>query len=599
MVSDSVMNVQKKIITSKTIPSNLAFTKCTRIEKKNKFQPILKSFTATCNICKKGFVASCTERDPLISHSCLPSKVKPSVCNDCHKTIVRTTGHGISSLSALNGQQLGSESNVSITVEAGRSIDEQLTNTHISKESNSFEKDDEWVIVKVGKNSNKVETEKVFSIKLCDEECNEESMVVQSGGEEIGTISSVIVSEIDPEEDMVTQGSDSSVKDIIQIGSLSFGSSCSDSDSLSCISQASDVASTSKSLDEVDHAWSVCTNKFTTGVGKFGDWTVCTKGFSIRGDSSYVCKFCQKYFKSESDLKFHMLNHTSVKSLTSTVQSLKGLKEKKSSDPSNEGSTVRELHTCSICSKSFSDVGSLKMHFKIHSISLSDSASNAFKKVSSKGLLNRNPFIQVSEKIMACTICGARFQHKQQLTKHTKAHLILTCKVCQRVFKSSAKLKKHMLLMCGDASTSDATARERIGSEIPSTSASTKINVVNLKDGNNLDEYEKSEDICIKGGSEKIKEENEVKNYLVVDDQNSLSSEPFIIVSEEKECDISPLNSILVENLKEEIDIEEIDIEDFPMVEEYSVMNSKNELHDMNSSNVKKKNRTAWKSKCS
>ncbi|XP_064086913.1 zinc finger protein 600-like [Macrobrachium nipponense] len=553
--SKSSVSFQNKVSTSENITFSKLFPNRMTPEKRVRPQPLIKRFTGTCVVCKKIFNESYAERDPTISRMCSQSKEKPSVCRDCDESFVQTKGLKIHSIKHGDGDLINEDSSDEcVIIETGGGSDKKLTNTHISKNQGNVEKD-EWVIIKFGKSIDEDDTEKSFSIKLCNEECNEVSMVVQPGEEGTKTFSDVVVKEVH-EEDMVTQSSDLTVKDIIQIGSLSFDNGYEDSDSLGSIgsvSQASSSTVTSQSYPETDGAWTVCTKRFSTADARLDDWSVCTQDFSMRGSSSLVCHICKKYFVSDNDLKFHILTH-SQKTNCSSVEPVEKRTDRRSAETHGSNAAYREPNKCNICGKSFSDASALRMHSRTHSSSVSDNVGNVFsKKVPHKGLYHKNPFLQANEKLLSCSVCGTRFQHKQQLAKHTKTHLMLACKVCQRVFKSNAKLKKHMLHVCGKVCW-DETDDVR-----PSTSHSSETKHKNARE---LVGCGKAKDISVHISSEKTAEKGRDarKEPLVLDLRKSFKAISFAKGPNK--------------NIKEE----DIAIEDFPMVEDYYVTYVKDEV---------------------
>ncbi|XP_068243115.1 RB-associated KRAB zinc finger protein-like [Palaemon carinicauda] len=551
----SSMSFQNKVSTSESVTFSKIFTNRMTPEKRVRSLPLIKRFTGTCVVCKKIFTESYAERDPLISRMCSQSKEKPSVCRDCDESFVQTTGLKIHSIKHGDEELTNEDSSDGcVIIETGGNIDEKLTNTHISKSQNNIEKD-EWVIIKFGESIDEVDTEKSFSIKLCNEECNEDSMVVQSGEEGMRTLSDLVVKEVNA-EDMVTQRQDLTVKDIIQIESLSFDNGYDDSDSLGSlgsVSQASSSTATSQSHPEADGTWTVCTKRFSTADGRLDKWSVCTQDFSIRSNSSLVCHICKKYFTNDSDLKFHIMSH-SQKTECPNVGRVETRIDKRGVEVHGSNTADREPNKCNICSKVFSDASALRIHSRTHSSTGSDNVGNVFsKKVPHKGLYHKNPIIQANEKLLSCSVCGTRFQHKQQLAKHTKTHLMLACKVCQRVFKSNAKLKKHMLHVCGKV------CRDETDNMRPSTSHSSETKLKNTSD---LGGYGKVRDIFVQKNSEKITEKSRdaLKEPLALDHRKSFKTHSF------------------AEGTSKDIKEEDIVIEDFPMVEDYYVTCVKEEI---------------------
>ena len=87
---------------------------------------------------------------------------------------------------------------------------------------------------------------------------------------------------------------------------------------------------------------------------------------------------------------------------------------------------VNKRYTCSDCDKIFTNLGSLKLHVKIHT----------------------------REKLFTCDQCNKEFTQKGHLTEHMRVHTGVrpyACKVCNKMFTCSSNLSKHSRIHTRDS----------------------------------------------------------------------------------------------------------------------------------------------------
>uniref|UniRef100_A0A8C6UV01 Zinc finger and BTB domain containing 18 n=1 Tax=Neogobius melanostomus TaxID=47308 RepID=A0A8C6UV01_9GOBI len=116
----------------------------------------------------------------------------------------------------------------------------------------------------------------------------------------------------------------------------------------------------------------------------------------------FMCPLCNKVFPSPHILQLHLSSH---------FREQEGIRAKPAGDVN--------VPTCSICSKTFSCMYTLKRHERTHS----------------------------GEKPYTCTTCGKSFQYSHNLSRHAVVHTREkphACKWCERRFTQSGDLYRHI-----------------------------------------------------------------------------------------------------------------------------------------------------------
>uniref|UniRef100_A0A3B3UVM8 Zinc finger and BTB domain containing 18 n=1 Tax=Poecilia latipinna TaxID=48699 RepID=A0A3B3UVM8_9TELE len=116
----------------------------------------------------------------------------------------------------------------------------------------------------------------------------------------------------------------------------------------------------------------------------------------------FMCPLCNKVFPSPHILQLHLSSH---------FREQEGIRSKPAGDVN--------VPTCTICSKTFSCMYTLKRHERTHS----------------------------GEKPYTCTTCGKSFQYSHNLSRHAVVHTREkphACKWCERRFTQSGDLYRHI-----------------------------------------------------------------------------------------------------------------------------------------------------------
>ncbi|XP_061767131.1 zinc finger and BTB domain-containing protein 18 isoform X1 [Nerophis ophidion] len=116
----------------------------------------------------------------------------------------------------------------------------------------------------------------------------------------------------------------------------------------------------------------------------------------------FMCPLCNKVFPSPHILQLHLSSH---------FREQEGIRAKPAGDVN--------VPTCTICSKTFSCMYTLKRHERTHS----------------------------GEKPYTCTTCGKSFQYSHNLSRHAVVHTREkphACKWCERRFTQSGDLYRHI-----------------------------------------------------------------------------------------------------------------------------------------------------------
>uniref|UniRef100_A0ACB8EUZ6 Uncharacterized protein n=1 Tax=Sphaerodactylus townsendi TaxID=933632 RepID=A0ACB8EUZ6_9SAUR len=204
----------------------------------------------------------------------------------------------------------------------------------------------------------------------------------------------------------------------------------------------------------------------------------------------YICKHCEKYFLSASDLAQHQYTHSQVIAPnrveclaeddvpnlsgstampilpTRTLADCHELSGHHSKLMAGQSPRTKTTHSCNQCGKQFPWPSSLARHERTHrvgkTVDWSEPSNKSRPKVRRKenARTNWNEAIDPqsplttdrsvpTEKLYLCSQCGEGFQWCSELIQHMYAHFqAYDCVICGRQFKRRVQLAKH--LKCHD-----------------------------------------------------------------------------------------------------------------------------------------------------
>ncbi|XP_022106685.1 zinc finger protein 341-like [Acanthaster planci] len=178
-------------------------------------------------------------------------------------------------------------------------------------------------------------------------------------------------------------------------------------------------------------------------------------------DSSYVCQYCGKKFKTYYQLKTHMTIHKSeqvykcvLKSCCTTFKDLDAFLEHTKAHESEMS------YRCHLCSKHFPSLYELGLHQYSHSLYPNQGPRAHQKEYRCQKCMSRYSTPEALEHHLAttnhhysCPHCKKVFPCERYLRRHLpthSAHGQFTCHICQKSFKTDHYLKSHMLIHSGD-----------------------------------------------------------------------------------------------------------------------------------------------------
>ncbi|XP_038077575.1 zinc finger protein 341-like isoform X2 [Patiria miniata] len=178
-------------------------------------------------------------------------------------------------------------------------------------------------------------------------------------------------------------------------------------------------------------------------------------------DSSYVCQYCGKKFKTYYQLKTHMTIHKSeqvykcvLKSCNTTFKDLDSFLEHTKAHESEMS------YRCHLCSKHFPSLYELGVHQYSHSLYPNQGPRAHQKEYRCQKCMNRYSTPEALEHHLAttnhhysCPHCKKVFPCERYLRRHLpthSAHGQFTCHLCQKSFKTDHYLKSHMMIHSGD-----------------------------------------------------------------------------------------------------------------------------------------------------
>ncbi|XP_071507721.1 uncharacterized protein [Diadema antillarum] len=302
------------------------------------------------------------------------------------------------------------------------------------------------------------------------------------------------------------------------------------------------------------------------------------------GEKPFQCKVCSRCFLHRWSLRRHMflLGHmhkcdtSNTNSFSETYLSKKRMNSHEDqSKPEGEGSKhsfpKREqckvcgkslvkknmrlhmrVHTgerpfrCKVCSRSFSQRGSLKLHISLHGHihtsettnpnSFSESVRSTSLDLSKKRMKSHEHQSKPegegskhsSEKREQCKVCGKSVV-KNYMRIHMRVHTgekPFRCKVCSRSFSHKGSLKQHISLH-GHIHTSETTNPNSFSESVRSTSLDLSKKRMNSHEDQSKPEGEGSKHSFVKREQCKVCGKSVVKNYMRIHMRVHTGEKPF------------------------------------------------------------------------
>ncbi|XP_071060563.1 zinc finger protein 79-like isoform X1 [Pseudochaenichthys georgianus] len=135
------------------------------------------------------------------------------------------------------------------------------------------------------------------------------------------------------------------------------------------------------------------------------------------------------------------------------VSGTNSLKKIHESVSDSRRSAVKKPFGCSVCTKSFSQSGGLKLHMRTHTGEKPYKCSVCKKAFSQSGSLKEHMRIHTEEKAYKCSVCEKAFSHNRSLKTHMRIHTgeeIYSCNICEKAFSHNRSLKEHMRIHTGE-----------------------------------------------------------------------------------------------------------------------------------------------------
>lgn len=161
----------------------------------------------------------------------------------------------------------------------------------------------------------------------------------------------------------------------------------------------------------------------------------------------YECKLCGKKYKSHSSLLVHMHHHSDEKNYICEHCGQKFVTWSRRFSHIRTYHSTERPHVCDICSKTFKQSGTLKVHKRLHTGEKPYPCSECTMAFKSSSDRNAHMVRHTGERKYLCSICEKRFTKSYSLKQHMVTHTgerKHKCEVCRKAFTQAHVLKGHM-----------------------------------------------------------------------------------------------------------------------------------------------------------